>query len=128
MCSDGKKWIQAVNPGAYSVRRSAQCSTELEHIDNEIKRLFSSSKHSLMSHRHAPCAAASQDEVDVIGSQKLFTVYTYPSEEFDFPSTSIFYQTEMPNRVSLFDREVVSPVVQAEITLLWKALQDPLSV
>ena len=59
---------------------------------------------------------------DVIAKQSLFTVYTHPTVGYYFPETSIFYATEILDRLNMTGQWATYRVVQIEIKLLRAAL------
>ena len=67
-------------------------------------------------------STAPEEKQDLISKQKLFSVYTHPGLYYTFPETSLFYGTEIDDRVDTSRAWGSFDLVAAEIKLLRAAL------
>lgn len=99
------------------------CDNEPEYLAKEIDRLLHS-PHSQTNLRKFNGSVDTTGASQVISSQQLFSVYTHPSREYQFPETSIFYGTEVPDRSDTNRAWAKFSLVAAEIKLLTVALEE----
>ena len=100
------------------------CDNEPAYLMVEMARLLEGTLVSAFLLKMVFLLTAPEEKQDLISKQRLFSVYTHPGLHYTFPETSMFYGTEIEDRVDTSHAWGSFDLVSAEIKLLRAALEN----